>query len=216
MSSPWAWVSVSDHHVEFFMKKTQFFLPLCVLILVLGCEKRSFHFVATITQAPAFAIDHSGAFQLALPVMSAVIQGAVDIPEGGQITRLDIESLALRAVASSGNQGSAVQISGVIIENGGAQQTLFDRETITINSTETPLAGLKTLNAAGVSKLRSKLEGYVKNTDNQSFVIQLFGETAPSGQRVVADLQVVLKATVKYSQCLEVPGLFSSGEKCSE
>jgi len=198
------------------MKKIKIILPLCAVLLFIGCEKRLFHFIATITQSPTFPINITGNFQLPIQVNSTAFQNAFDIPAGGRITRVDIESLALRAAAKSGNQATALQVSGVIIENGGIPQTLFERETITVGGADAPLTGLKTLNDAGIGKLRRKLEGYVKNTDNQSFEIRLTGNTVPSGQRLVADLQLVVIATAKYDQCLEVPGLFSSGEKCGE
>lgn len=199
------------------MKKRKILPLLFALLLFGGCEKRLFHFVATLTESPAFVVDQTGAFQLTVPVISSAIQGAFDIPAGGQITRVDIESLALRATPRAGNQATALQVTGVIIENGGlAQTTIFNQETIALSSADAPLAGLKTLDAAGVERLRRKLEGYVQNTDNQPFVIQLGGTTVPSGQRLIIDLQLVMKATAKYDQCLEVPGLFSGGEKCGE
>ncbi|MCG3119199.1 MAG: hypothetical protein ALAOOOJD_01544 [bacterium] len=198
------------------MKKIKILLLFCALFLFVGCEKRLFHFVATLTESPAFVVDQTGAFQLTVPVISSAIQGAFDIPAGGQITRVDIESLALRATPRAGNQATALQVTAVLVENNGAQQKLFGQETFTLSSAEAPLTGLQTLDATGVERLRRKLEGYVQNTDNQPFVIQLTGTTVPSGQRLIIDLQLVMKATAKYDQCLEVPGLFSGGEKCGE
>jgi hypothetical protein len=197
------------------MKKIKLVLPFCAVLLLVGCEKKLFHFIATITQSPAFAVDQTGAFQQIILVVSSAIQNAVDIPAGGDITRVDIESLAIRTLAKSGNQAAAMQVTGVMIEAGGVQQIIFGSETISIGSVDS-LVSLKTLNETGINRLRSKLEGYIKNTDNQPFTIQLTGNTVPSGQRLSADLQLVLKTTVKYDQCLEVPGFFSEAEKCGE
>jgi len=203
------------------MKKIKIILPLCAVLLLIGCEKRLFHFIATITQSPTFPINITGNitgnFQLLIPVNSTAFQNAFAIPAGGRIARVDIESLALRAAAKSGNQATALQVTGVILENGGIQQTiLFEQDTIAVGGADAPLSSLKRLNADGIGRLRSKIEGYVKNTTNQSFDIQLTGKIVPSGRSLVIDLQLVLIATAKYDQCLEVPGLFSSGEKCGE
>lgn len=198
------------------MKKRTLLLLLGALLLFGGCEKRLFHFVATLTESPAFVVDQTGAFQLTVPVVSSAIQGAFDIPAGGQITRVDIEGLALRATPRAGNQATAVQVTAVLMENDGVPQKLFGQENITLSSADAPLTGLQTLAATGIESLRRKLEGYVQNTDNQPFVILLSGTTVPAGQRLIIDLQLVMKATAKYDQCLEVPGLFSGGEKCGE
>jgi len=199
------------------MKRILVCIPLLALLMLTGCEKRLFHFIATITQSPTFPINAiSGAFQsLPIPVVSSVIQNAVAIPAGGQITRVDIESLALHTMAKSGNQVDSVKVTGIIIE-AGVPQRIFGVETIIIGGVDAPLVALKTLNAAGINQLRIKLEGFIKNTDNQPFAIQLSGDLMPSGRRLTADFKLVVTATAKYDQCLEVPGLFSSGEKCGE
>jgi hypothetical protein len=200
------------------MKLIKIILPLCALIVFVGCEKRLFHFVATITQSPNFPINTIGDLRLPpIPVFSAAFHDAFDIPAGGRITRVDIESFTLRAVEKAGNQATALRVTGVIIEDGGVQQTiLFEQDTIVVGAADAPLSSLKTLNDAGIENLRRKIEGYVTNTDTQTFALQLSGEILPAGRRLVIDLQLVLKATAKYDQCLEAPGLFSEGEKCRE
>jgi len=190
----------------------------CVALLMLaGCEKRLFHFVATINQTPIFNVDNTGAFKKSFQISSALVRSQLDVPEDARITQLDIESLSLRVVVKSGNQASRLLVSGTILDvNQQSERQMFKDFPIVLAGANFPGIGLNALIANGIGELRGKLDSYVKNLDNGSFFIEVTGDSNPPGQRVLVDLHLIIKATVKYDQCLEVPGPFAGGEECTE
>ena len=122
-------------------------------------------------------------------------------------------------MVKSGNQASRINVTAKIIDVNQQTETVYENYPVTLTgliNVDTPFIGLNDLIATGVSKLRGKLEGYAKNTDSGSFFIEVSGISVPSGQRVLVDLHLRVKATVKYDQCVEVPQLFSSGEECTK
>ena len=199
------------------MKKIIDCTPLLALLMLTGCEKRLFHFVATINQSPTFAFDSAGPFVQRVVVTSDRIKAAIDVPADARITGVDIESLSLRVVVKSENKATAMRVTAVIINVNQQSKKMFENYIVPLVAVNAPVIGLNALIDDGVSELRGKLNGYVQNTDNTAFVIEVSGNSSPSsGQRVAIDLNLIVKATVKYDQCVEVPQLFSSGEECTE
>jgi hypothetical protein len=200
------------------MKKIIACIPLLALLMLTGCEKRLFHFVSTINQSPTFTFDNTGPFSQRIVITSDRIKAALDVPSDGRITGVDIESLSLRVVVKPGNVASALSVTGATINSSGQRKVMFQNYPVPLVAVNAPIIGLNELIADGISELRGKLNGYVKDIDNTSFVIEVSGNsTLPApGQRVVIDLNLVIKATVKYDQCVDVPQLFSSGEECTE
>jgi hypothetical protein len=199
------------------MKKKIIYVPLLALLLLTGCEKRLFHFIATIDQTPVFTFDSTGPFVQRVVITSDRVKAALDVPEDARITGVDIESLSLRVAVKPENRATALSVSGTIINANQTRKKMFENYPVVLAGVNTPFVGLNSLIADGISELRGKLDGYVKNIDNTAFVIEVRGDSSPSsGQRVAIDLNLVVKATVKYDQCVEVPQLFSSGEECTE
>jgi len=194
------------------MKKITAFLLLLALPLLSGCEKRLFHFIVTIDRSATIPINITGSFSQTATITEQHILSALDIPEGGTITGVDIESISLRVVVSSDNQASALNISGRIIEN-GQSKNLFSSYPVPLVAVNAPLIGLNALIEDGVASLRNKINGYVRRIDNSSFQIQVTGTTVRTDQRAHLDLELKIKATVKYDECLDVP-LGSSGDDC--
>ncbi len=199
------------------MKKIMACLPLLALLMLTGCEKRLFHFVATINQSPTFTFDNTGPFVQSVVVTSDRIKAALDIPSDARITGVDIESLSLRVAVKPENRATAMSVTGVTINANQQRKPMFQNYLVPLAGVNVPVIGLNALIEDGISELRGKLNGYVQNTDNTAFIIEVSGNSTPSaGQRVAIDLNLVVKATVKYDQCVEVPQLFSSGEDCTE
>jgi len=195
------------------MKKITPFLLLLILPLLLGCEKRLFHFIVTIDRAATIPIDVTGSFNpLPVTITEQHILGALDIPEGGTVTGVDIESISLRVVVSGDNQATALNLSGRIIEN-GQSKNLFSNYPVLLAGVNAPVIGLNALIEDGVASLRNKINGYVKRIDHSSFDIQVSGTTVRANQRAHLDLDLRIKATVKYGECLDVP-FGSSGDDC--
>ncbi len=195
------------------MKKITACFLLLALPLLAGCEQRLFHFVVTIDQTPTFPIDQTGAFSRSIRITEQDVLRALDVPEGGKITGVDIESLSLKVVVKPGNTAPALSVSGRISDSQG-QSTMFQNYPIVLSGVDASFVGLNDLIETGISKLRNKINGYVMKIDNSAFDIEVSGDTVPSGQRVVLDLQLRIKATIKYDECLEVP-LGEGGEDCN-
>jgi hypothetical protein len=194
------------------MKKIAAFLLLLPLPLLSGCEKRLFHFIVTIDQTAPFVIDQTGAFNQSVPITEQAILSALDVPEGGTITGVDIESLSLRVAVKNGNQATALNVSGTVTEN-GQTRSMFTNYPVPLVAVNAPFIGLNSLIEDGISSLRRKINGYVKRIDNSSFLITVSGTTVPANARALFDINLKIKATVKYDECLDVP-LGSSGDDC--
>jgi hypothetical protein len=198
------------------MKKLSASVLLLALLLLTGCEKRLFHFVATVEEAPVFPVDQTGAFRQTVRVTREDVMSRLNLPTDARITGVDIESLALRVVVKSGNQASTVQATGTIADAAEpVPKPMFENYPVVLAGADTPFIGLNALIESGISKLRSKLDGFIKDLDNAPFDIQVSGDSIPSGQRVVVELHLAIKATIKYDQCVEVPTVFSSGDDCN-
>lgn len=199
------------------MKKIIACIPLLALLMLTSCEKRLFHFVATINQSPTFTFDNTGPFVQRVVITSDRIKAAIDVPSDARITGVDIESLSLRVTVKPENRASALSVTGVTINANQQRKVMFQNYPVPLVGVNVPVIGLNSLIEDGISELRGKINGYVQNTDNTAFVIEVSGNSSPaSGQRVTIDLNLIVKASVKYDQCVEVPQLFSSGEKCTE
>ena len=199
------------------MKKITACLPLLALLMLTGCEKRLFHFVATINEAPTFVFDGTGPFTQRIVITSDRIKAALEVPSDARITGVDIESLSLKVAVRPENQATAMRVTGVTINANQQRKPMFQNYHLPLVGVNVPVIGLNALIEDGISELRGKINGHVQNTDNTAFVIEVSGDSFPSaGQRVAINLNLVVKATVKYDQCVEVPQLFSSGEDCTE
>jgi hypothetical protein len=196
------------------MKKTIACLMLLALPVLSGCELRLFHFVVTIDKTPTFPIDQTGAFSRSVTITEQDILSALDIPKNATITGVDIESMSLRVVVKEGNQATAITVRGAVIENGQVRPLFNDKtETVPLVGVNVPYIGLNALLEDGVASLRRKINGYVKRIDNSTFQIQLSGTTVPASARALLDINLKIKATIKYDECLEVP-LGEGGEDC--
>lgn len=196
------------------MKKIIACLPLLALLMLTGCEKRLFHFVATINQSPTFTFDSTGPFVQRVVITSDRINAAIDIPADARITGVDIESLSLKVAVKPENRATALSVTAVTINANQQRKVMFQNYPLPLVGVNVPVIGLNALVEDGISELRGKINGYVQNTDNTAFIIEVSGNSG--GQRVAIDLNLIVKATVKYDQCVEVPQLFSSGEDCTE
>ena len=189
---------------------------LLLALLLTGCEKRLFHFVATVEEAPVFAVDQAAPYQQTIIITRESVLSRLSLPSDARITGVDIESISLRVVAKSGNQASALQATATIADAvDPVPKPMFEDYPVVLAGADAPFVGLNALIEAGISKLRSKLDGFIKDLDNAPFSIQVSGDSIPSGQRVVVELHLAIKATIKYDQCVEVPTVFSSGDDCN-
>jgi len=192
----------------------------CALVLMLplfsGCEQRLFHFVVTVDRTVPFQFDDAdGTFDGSAVITRDDVLNALDIPKSARITSVDIESLALRVAVKPENQARSLTVSGEVYDVVQDKAKMFDNYPIVLAGANVPYVGLNSLIESGITKLRNKIEGFVKQLDSTSFFVEVSGQSVPAGSAVAVELTLQIKATVKYDECLDVP-LGASGEDCPE
>jgi hypothetical protein len=182
--------------------------------LLASCEKRLFHFVLNYDKTFVYAVDETGPFEYEELVSADEIRSTLDIPEDARITGVDVEALSVKVVVRPENQVTNLVVSGKVVETPGGKTSMFNNFPIVLAGVDTPFIGLNDLIASGIGRLKSKLQGFIMGLDSQSFGIELSGDSVPSGQALAVDIHLLVKATIKYEQCVEVLSGFMDGEKC--
>jgi hypothetical protein len=197
------------------MKKLVASMLILTLPFILGCEKRLFKFVATMDQTSVYNLSSAnGTFQEAHTITRDDVLGKLDIPKKAHITMVRIESLSLKVVKKQGNQAPAMAVSATLHGNMPTKK-LFDNQTVSLVGIDVPFIGLNALIQDGIDGLKEVFAGYIVAFNNNNFDIQVTGNSVPAGQAIALDLQVIIKATVEYEECVEtIRG--TGGEKCDE
>ena len=182
--------------------------------LLTSCEKRLFHFVLNYDKTLVYAVDETGPFEYEELVTADEIRSALDIPEDARITGVDVEALSVKVVVRPENQVTNLVVSGKVVETPGGKTSMFNNFPVVLAGVDTPFIGLNDLIASGVGRLKSKLQGFIMGLDYQSFGVELSGDSVPSGQALAVDIHLLVKATIKYEQCVEVLSGFMDGETC--
>lgn len=193
-------------------------LPIMVLILtavlLASCESKLFHFVVNFNRTFVYSIDESGPFEAEELVSADEIRSALTIPENARITSVDVEALSVKVVVRPENQVTNLLVTGKVVESPGGKTSMFNNYPIVLAGVDTPFIGLNDLIATGIGRLKSKLEGFIMGLDEQSFAIELSGDSVPSGQILAIDVHLMVKATIKYEDCEDVLKGFMDGEDC--
>jgi hypothetical protein len=195
------------------MKRIAIATILFTLPLLASCESRLFHFVFDLNKTSVFGVDESGSFSMQEYISAEEILNEIDLPGDARITGVDVEALSLRVIVKPENEASNIVVSGSITPLGGGKQFLFRNQSVSLIGVDT-LFGLNSLIEVGVSTLKNKLEGIILHLDPEGYNVGIEGSTDPGGSRVVVDIDLRVKATIKYDQCTEVLEGFMDGEKC--
>jgi hypothetical protein len=198
------------------MKRILIGLMLLALPAALGCESQRFHYTATYDDTYPFPIDQTGAFDSRYYVTPDRVLRGLKIPTDAKVDAVEVEDLAVWVSVFPDNQAPTVMVSGFIVDIGGTYKT-FENFPIVLSAPDFILGGLNSLIAEGVQKYREILLGYVSRLNYVACLVKLTGDSYPTaGRRIHAQINLRVRATIKYSRCLSVPGPAFDGEKCTD
>jgi len=183
-------------------------------LLMSGCQKKLFHFVVPLNKVRTIAIDNTGEFAGYEKITAREIRAALDVPEDGTVTGVDLESVQIRVRLVDGNVATWVKLSGFVVDK-GKPLLLFKDKSVPISHVDTKYIGLNALIAEGVEKLAGKINDHVNKVNDADIEIGLTGNSDPAGQLIKVAIDFKINATVKYDQCVEVFDFFG-GEDCTE
>jgi len=202
------------------MNKKNIVYILLLLPILMGCDKRLFKFQSNIDIAKVYTFDNTGPTRKSARIESEQIRSALDLPSDAKVTKVNIETLSLRIKLNDGNEAKLLKIKGFIADLGD-QRILWDVDQISppIISPDASIFGSKIgingLIETGINKLKSKIEGFIKQNDFSSFLIYVEVDSSPfSGSRIAMDIEIIIKATIEYEQCVEVWNGLDAGEEC--
>jgi hypothetical protein len=197
------------------MRKLVTSILILALPFILGCEKRLFHFVATIDQTSVFNLTNVfGQVQETQIITRDDVLGKLDIPKKAHVTDVKIESLSLKVIKRPENKAPALTVYATVFGS-NVPGRVFDPVTVPLVGVDAPFIGLNALLESAIDGLKDKFKGYILGLDYTNFSIQVTGNSVPSGQEIALDLQLIIKATVEYEECVDtIPG--TGGEKCDD
>ena len=197
-----------------YLRIKKYLLVLIALLLIFGCENRSFEFVATIDLNETYLVDQTGAFNEAGIVTRNEVLDMIDIPETAEITDVNLESVEVKIVVLESNEAMGVLLSGSV-ELGSSKPALFNNFPVPLVAVNAPFIGINSLISEGVAGIRSKIEKYLEGSDTEPFEIHVSGDSSPSeGERIHVQILLKIKGTVKYNECMEVPYFMEGGDPC--
>jgi hypothetical protein len=197
------------------MKKLVTSILILTLPFILGCEKRLFRFVTTIDQTSVFNLSSAnGSFEEAHTITRDDVLGKLDIPKKAHVTDVKIESLSLKVIKRPENKAPALTVYADVYGS-RVPGRMFNPVTVPLLGVDAPFLGLNTLIASAIDGLKDKFKGYILALDYTDFQIYVNGGSTPAGQEIALDLQLIVKATVEYEECVDtIPG--TGGEKCDD
>lgn len=188
------------------MKRMLLLTVLIALPLVTGCKKQLYHLTGTLNVSELFEVnDADGFFQSSSTISSADINSELDIPEDAVITGVEIETLYFNILLQPGNAASNVRATCYV----GGIMAFSDLLLPLKNG----IVSIDTLNPASVDLLKAQLNAAVRGLSSAGPVnvnLQLSANHPP----IIADVDFVVRGTVNYDACLEVPDWLTKGEKC--
>jgi hypothetical protein len=197
------------------MRKLFTSILILTLPFVLGCEKRLFKFAATMDQTSVFTLSTvNGSFAEEQFITRSDVLGKLDIPKKAHITDVKIESLSLKVIKRPENKAPAMTVYATVFGT-RVPGRMFDPVTVPLVGVDAPYFGLNALIESAIDGLKDKFKAYIQALDNTSFSVQVTGNSVPAGQEIALDLQLIIKATIEYEECVEtIPG--TGGEKCDD
>jgi hypothetical protein len=196
------------------MKKILLGLLLLAVPALSGCEKQIVHLTATFERDEVYEATGNAPFDHTATITSEEVRDALDIPDDATITKVEIESLSLKVHTLPGNEALSVVVSGTIQDETGLSDIWKDFPLV-LAAVDAPFIGLNALIEDGIGKLRAKLTNYVRKLNDNSATIHLTGHMVPNPSEVHAEITLKIRATIEYTQCVDVPSVVMDGEKCT-
>lgn len=193
------------------MKRMLLLSVLIALPLVTGCKKQLYHLTGTINVSELFEVnDADGNYQAMQTIQPADVNSELDIPDNAVITGVDIETLYFNVLTQPGNAATSVRASAWAQQQGGGYIPVFQNVNLPLAN---GILNINSLEAPGIAILKSQLNAVVMRLASAGPVnvrVELVANQSP----VIADVELVVRGTVNYDACLEVPDWLSEGEKC--
>jgi hypothetical protein len=197
------------------MKKMLLGLLLLAVPVLTGCEKQIVHLTATYERDTPYQAYAEAPFDYTDIINAAEVRDALDLPSDATITKIEIESLSIKVHPLPDNVALSVMVSGSIEDESG-RSAIWNNYPLVLTGVDFPFAGLNSLIEEGIDKLRAKLTNYVRDLNGNSATVHLSGYPLPEGSLADARIDLKLRATIEYTQCVNVPSLVMDGEKCPE
>ncbi|MEM1137527.1 MAG: hypothetical protein AAGI07_16930 [Bacteroidota bacterium] len=184
---------------------TSIFIGL--LLLFSGCEEKAFNFVLNIDNAYEFAVFDDGVFSVGETIDKDELLEDIEIESDAEIEAVNIESIAVKITELDGNAANSVQMDGLLYLDGDLSSSpiVVFNDLVIDENTASEFIAITTLNAAGVNALADKFLAYVENTDSEEFIFNVSGSSIPEDSRIEANVELKIRATVKFKENLEVP-----------
>jgi hypothetical protein len=193
------------------MKRMLLFAVLIALPLVTGCKNQLYHMTGTLNVSELFEVnDADGNYQAMETIQPGDVNAELDIPENAVITGVEIETLYFDVLTQPGNRATSVRASAWVRPQNGVYTAAFENLTLPLAD---GILNINSLNPAAVAILKAQLAAVVMHAGTAGPVdvrVELAANQAP----VIADVSFVVRGTVNYDVCLEVPDWFSEGEDC--
>ena len=183
-------------------------------VLMAGCDEEEFVFVGALDTEAAFDADGDGTFEDSDEISFFEIADELEVPEDvvpDDVESVQIEMVQVRVVGRTGNAVDAVNISVDVQFN----DEFFPRSLVSGYNAEVQTANDDFVDVTGLSRdvietIKDKFDLYVRaivagnSLPDEGFTVFGTGVATPSG-RIVADVEVKIKASVTFKQDLEVP-----------
>jgi hypothetical protein len=193
------------------MKRTLLLAVLLALPLVTGCKKQLYHMTGTLNIAEAFAVNADRNYQNIGTINPLDVNAELDIPDNAVIRSVEIETVYLTVHLQPGNEADNFLASASVRPQGGTYVPAFTNVNIPL---EEGTHDITVLSTQAVAILKAQLQAVLMHVGTPGPIdvnLQLTANQAP----VIADIDVVVRGTVNYDTCVELPTWFSEGEDCN-
>jgi len=185
------------------MKKLLFMLLSLVLLMLGGCETRTFEYVATISKTWDYPVDQEGAFVTTRLVDAGELNDELDLPEGAIIGDVYVEALSVALEHLAENEATGVMITGY------ANDRMFVEDmAVSINPATYELTAMANLVSAGVKTISDDLAAYFMTGSPATIEFRLEGDSHPDpGERIHIRIIIEMTLTVQYALESEFPNI---------
>lgn len=184
--------------------RTKLIAALGLILMVLGgCETRTFEYVTTVSKTMVYTVDQLGAFTQSNVISAEALNDEFDLPEDAIIGDILIEALTVAVEPLSDNQATAVTMDGL------ANGRLFVDDLVTnITPGSYEFTNMANLIASGVQAIGDDLATYYRTGSPPTIDFQLVGDTYPeAGERIHIRIQIGMTLSLQYALETEFPAI---------
>lgn len=200
------------------LRKLLYFILIVPFIMGGSCQKRKFEFTSNAFLNKTYNLDKTGTFTEFASVSDNEIRSFLDdLPEDAEVTDVTIKALSMRVTPISGNQISAISLTGLVVDAQSSEPIfVFEDYPVVLSAVNAPLVGLNNLIADGLADARKNIKDIIMGNKFGSFQLGLEGipRSLLGGNRFVADVHIRISIQIEYEQCIEVWDYLDSGADC--